>query len=86
MPEYRAFQVFIMRMDIRLRGRTGSGRACLMDLTVYADRQDQFMSEVHTRATEGPWYYEPGAEPVPETETVTVEQVEQLGSKKRQVP
>ena len=31
-------------------------------------------------------YYEPGAEPVPETETVTVEQVEQLGSKKGQVP
>ena len=73
-----------MRMDIRLRGRTSGGRPCLMELTVYAPSQKKFMKEVKERATEGPWYYDGTAEPVPETEKVTVEHVDRLGQRKKQ--
>jgi hypothetical protein len=73
-----------MRLDLRLRGMTSGGRPCLMELTVYASSQKKFMKEVKERAKEGPWYYDGTAEPVPETEKISIEHAERLGEKKRQ--
>lgn len=67
-----------MRLNLRLRGTTSSGRPCLMDLTVYAASQKDFMEEVQKRSTEGPWYYADSAEAVPESEEISVEGVEHL--------
>lgn len=67
-----------MRMDLRLRGKTSSGRACLMDLTVYASSQKKFTKAVKERSREGPWFYDGTADLVPETEKITVEHVEHL--------
>lgn len=70
------------RIDFRLIGKTDGGRTIIMDGTVYARSQKDFINQVKERATEGPWYYKGTAEPVPETERVTVEHAERLSPRK----
>jgi hypothetical protein len=67
-----------MRFDLRLQGMTESGRACVMELTVYAQGEKDMLEKSQQQSTEGPWYYKGTNEPVPQTEKITVEGVEQL--------
>jgi hypothetical protein len=67
-----------MRIDLRLLGRTASGKVCVMETSVYASSQNQFMQEAKMLSTEGPWYFKETGEPVLETEEITVESVRRL--------
>jgi len=67
-----------MRFDLRLHGRTTSGKDCVMETSVYAASGEQLQEEAARAATEGPWYFQGTTEVVPETEAITVERVEQL--------
>jgi hypothetical protein len=50
---------------------------------VYTSSQKKFMKKVKERAKVGPWYYDGTAEPVPETEKITMEHAERMGDRKR---
>ncbi len=73
-----------MRFDIRLKGTTESGRPCVMELTVFAQSQDQLLERAQQQSTEGPWFYRDNNDPVPTSEKITVEGVEEM--KKKQSP
>jgi hypothetical protein len=70
-----------MRFDLRLHGRTESGRECVMELTVHAQSQSELVENAKKQSAAGPWYYCGTSEPVPTTEKITVEHVEQVEGK-----
>jgi len=67
-----------MRFDLRLHARTASGKECVLETSVYARSGEQLQKEAAKAGEQGPWYYKGTNEPVPETEAITVESVEQL--------
>ena len=56
-----------MRFDLRLHGRTASGKDCVLDTSVYASSGRQLEREAARAAEAGPWYYQGTSEVVPET-------------------
>ncbi len=71
-----------MRFDLRLLGRTKSGKGCVLETSVYASSSDQLQEEAAKAAEQGPWYYQDSTDLVPETEPITVEHVEQMKKKR----
>ena len=72
-----------MRYNLRLRGITASEQKCEMYLTVYASSENELVNRTKEQSTEGPWYYTGSSEPVPESEKITVDHVEDLSAKGR---
>jgi hypothetical protein len=70
-----------MRFDLRLLGRTDSGKECYMVTTVYASSGQQIEEEAAKAAAQGPWYYKGTDEVVPLIERITVENGEHLNKR-----
>lgn len=68
-----------MRFDLRLHGRTGEGRRCVADVSVYANSSESLKQEAHEAATNAPWHTDDAAATwIPDNSTITVERVELL--------
>jgi hypothetical protein len=72
-----------MRFNLRLHGVTASEQKCVMYLTVYASSRNELVKLAKEQSTEGPWYYTGSSEAVSESETITVEHLEDLSAKGR---
>ena len=68
-----------MRFDLRLHGRTSSGRRCRADVSVYAGSQKELQEQAHSAAETAAWLDEdPPHDPVPEGAQIIVERVERI--------
>jgi hypothetical protein len=68
-----------MRFDLRLHGRTGDGRSCWADISVYASSAADLETHAMDASTNAAWFLRdaPG-DVVPEGSAITVESVERL--------
>ena len=74
-----------MRFDLRLLGRTGEGKKCQADISVYAGPKDELDREAMKAAESAAWRFsEDNEDWVPEGSHITVEEVKLLntGNKK----
>jgi hypothetical protein len=69
----------MMRFDLRLHGRTASGRACRTDVSVYATSKNDLQKQVDTAARSAAWEAsDPPHDRIPEGSHITIERVEKL--------
>ena len=68
-----------MRLDLRLHGRTAAGQKCQADVSVYASRQQDLMTEADNAARSAAWLAtDPPHDPIPEGSQIAIEHVEKI--------
>ncbi len=68
-----------MRLNLRLRGTTGDGKACRADVSVYAKGPKDLQKQADHAARTAAWEYaDPPHDPVPEGSKIVIEHVDKI--------
>jgi hypothetical protein len=46
-----------MKLELRLYGKSETGKKCIMDTVIYAHDEETMKATLVTAAKEGPWFY-----------------------------